>query len=374
MKWDLFISDIFARIIGLIGLIAAMPWLVYCFTLEKFSGLQVSFELSVGLSVFLVVVSLLFLLPNVHDKFVRVTRPGLLRFLAVILALGWVFASVFGLRDQYLLSRMLEAPEFATYIIAILAGLLCLGFLLLVAPIGLAWREPRREHALRMEQRAINIAAAETERRNAAQFVGGEITSAHNPVASARRPADFMDKVVTYPYLIVFAATIYAFKFDATVQTAAFDAQLDGLWVIGTIIATAALFGPMLIHNLIRGVPHNPKSTLPTWLAWIIGPPFAGLFGFIAFLGGGYDVIPSAWNMFNEAENGTIQYEVLDVSDVRRLRDCAQIRIVGDPDRTMYVCNVSGQLVRDLRPGEIIEATGPLSEYGHSFEQVRVVQ
>ncbi len=374
MKWDLFVSDIFARFIGAVGLVAAMPWIVYCFTQVKFSGMPIESNFAIGISAFLVTLSLLFLLPNVHDRFVRITRPGFLRFLIVIVALAWVIVAIFGLRDQYLLSRMLDAPPVTTYVIATMAGLLCLGYVLLVAPFALAWREPRREHALRMEQKAIAAAATETERRNKSQIVGSELGSSATPLPPTRRPADLMDKIVSAPYLIAFAAIIYAFKFDTTVQTAALDAQLDGMWVVGTLIATALLFGPACLHTLIRGAPHNPKATLPTWLAWIIGPPFALAFGFLAFVGGGYDVVPSAWNMLDDAEIGTIQYEVLDVLDARRLRDCAQIQIVGDPERQMFVCNVSGELVRDLRPGEVIEATGPLSDYGHTFEQVRIVR
>ncbi len=375
MKWDLFVSDIFARIIGLVGLVAALPWIVYCFTQVKFSGLPIETNFAVGISAFLVTLSLLFLLPNVHDRFVRITRPGALRFLIVIVALAWVIVAVFGLRDQYLLSRMLDAPPATTYVIAAAAGLLCIGYLLLVAPFGLAWREPRREHALRMEQRAIQAAAEQSQRMYAVQSEAGVQQSVRpGPNAIAWRKTDLLDVILMLPFMALLIATIYGMKFSRTASLPDWNAFGQSHWMAGSAIVFVVAILPMLLGSIFRAPVRNfmrPNSNPPHPVVRIvIGIPMA----IAVYFGAVWYGIPSAAHYVVDTTQATLTYEVERVSTSRRSRGCATLIPSSAPDASVSVCNVSGVVVQNLRPGEIIEATGPLSAYGHTFEQVRIVR
>ncbi|MEX3014180.1 hypothetical protein [Gymnodinialimonas hymeniacidonis] len=375
MKWDLFVSDIFARIIGIVGLVAAMPWIVYCFTQVKFSGLPVETNFAIGISSFLVILSLLFLLPNVHDKFVRITRPGLLRFLIVIVALAWVIVAVFGLRDQYLLSRMLDAPPLTTYVIAAAAGLLCLGYLLLVAPFGLAWREPRREHALRMEQRAIQAAAEQSRRMYAVQSEAAMQQPAHpGPNAIAWRKTDFLDVLLMLPFMALLIATLYGMKFSRTASLPDWNAFGQSNWIAGSAVVFVVVILPMLLGSIFRAPVRNfmrPDSRPPhPVVRFAVGIPMA----IAVYFGAVWYGVPSTAHYVVDTSLATLTYEVERISTSRRSRGCATLVPTNAPDASVSVCNVSGTLVRDLRPGEIIEVTGPLSAYGHTFEQVRIVR
>lgn len=366
MRWDLLLSDTLARLIGLIGMVAAIPFFADAVSGGNILNREMPLEATLGIGGTIVLVALLFLVPKPFEVALRVSRPWLIRPGFFSLAVMWAILVFLGL-DQTLQITIDQTlgQQLATIIwwtIPVFGVL----FAVLVFPFGYGWRAYRDIH---QQHEALRVQRLEQE--VAASTVPGSRKLENGMVL---RKQDFFDNLMMVPLGLLMLAGGYGFKFDTTVQTAEWDQWADANAVIGTLAVSAAVFGPMVAMNLIRGMPYNPRAMASKWgrrvLATIMLPPL----GYLCFVIAAYDAFPSTWNLINEAEQGTLRYEVLDVSSSRRVRDCVQIQLVGDPDRTMYVCNVSGQLVRDLRPGEIIEATGPLSEYGHSFEQINVVR
>lgn len=363
MRWDLLFSDLFARILGFVGLVAAIPFFAHAVNGGGFVRSNISIQSACIMGGVTLLVALLFLLPRPFEATLRISRSWVLRPGFFMFCLLWLVLVAGGLSELKTLAGnfgLTAAPFQITTLVFIVT------FLVLVFPLGYGWRAYRDVH----EAHEAQLVQKRAERLAASVVPGSErLTN-----GMSLRKQDFLDNLMFLPLGALMLLGFYGFKVSSTVQTSEWDQWADENWILGSVIVGGIIIGPSILMNLIRGMPYNPRAMQSKWgrriLATIIMPPL----GYLCYLVAAYDALPAAWNLINQAERSTLQYQVLRVTDARRLRDCMQLQLVEDPERRMFVCNVSGELVRDLRPGEIIEATGPLSEYGHSFEQVRIVQ
>lgn len=362
MQWNLLFSDVLARIMGVIGLLAAVPVLARALSDGGSLSRDLTLNSNVTIGAFMVVIALLFLLPKPHDVTLRITRPWALRPAFMVLCLLWgglVLGELASLVDVVRangLGRELLTAVWFTIPVFLLF------FALLVFPFGYGWRAYRDLHAHHAMQRQQRRARAAAE-----SIIPGTTRMTNGMVL---RKADLLDNLMLVPFVIAMIAAFYGFKVSTTVQTAQWDLWADENLLLGTLAVSAALFGPMFLINLIRGTPYSSKAIQYKWGRRILGAALLPPMGLFVYVAVAYDGAPAAWNLVNDPAPATLRYEVTDVSTGRRTRGCVTLVVADQQDRQMYVCN----LPDTLRPGDVIEATGPLSAYGHTINQVRVSQ
>ncbi|MEM7723863.1 MAG: hypothetical protein AAF376_16050 [Pseudomonadota bacterium] len=357
MRWDLLISDVFARFLGLIGLVAAIP-----FVLNAMADSETSANADYSFAAVLALVSLLFLLPKAHDVTLRLTRSWLFRPGFLSLCILWAFMVLAGLFEVKDASATLTYGPQLNAALSVVTIMFVVIFALLILPVGYAWGAYRDIH-LAHEQEKVRRAH---EAMLALQQEGSG--ARHNGMVL--RKADIWDHLMAVPLVVAVIAAFYGFRISTTVQTAALDKWADENLIWGAIGIAVVLFAPMFVMNLVRGMPYNPRTMQNKWgrrvlLTVILVPLCPFIFAAVA-----YDGVPAVWNLTQGGTPETVRYEITDVSTGRRTRGCVTLRLVDQPDRQMYVCN----LPDTLRVGDVIDATGLLSTYGHTIEQVRVVR
>ena len=365
MNWSLLLSDTLARLVGLVGLIACAFWglvLARRFTGAAAEGTAVIPSAMFALAAFF---TLVFLLPNTHDRVMRLTFPFFARLLFLPVAIAGLGAVAFGV-------MALAAVSFERdlYIIVVTSAVLSLGalFAILIFPFGLAYREAKLEH-----RHAQQINQMQAIREHEALMARAGSPASRYPVlpnGMVLRKSDMIDNLTGLPALFVFAAFFYGFKVSTTVQTAELDQWADQNWRLGSAVCAALVFGPSFLNVMMRGAPYNPRTMNSKGGRRILIGAALPPMSFLAFAGLAYDGVPAAWNLIHDAPPATIRYEITDISTGRRTRGCMTLQLVEDPARQMYVCNLSSS----LQVGDVIDATGPLSTYGHSIEQLGIVR
>lgn len=356
MKWDLFFSDLLARLLGIFGLFASGLWCIAVVQRASGTSPQDLPLLPSALALLCLAFTFIFLLPNTHDRIVRLTFPFFARLLFLPFALVGCVAVAFGL---FGLSALLPVSQ---QFFSVLAPALVVGtgvlFGILVFPGGLAYREPRRAFREAMPIQAMPKAG----RTDHAQTPPG------TPVMP--RKADVWDFLVGAPLGLALIASFYGFKISTVAQTASFDQLIDDNWLVGLAVTFGVLWVPVLASHFIRGEAYNPRAPrnkgLRKLLTLISIPPFV----YISFAGVAYDGFPAVWNLVQDHEAGTVRYEIVNISSARRLSDCMTLQVIAQPDYQMFVCNMPAT----LGVGDQIDATGPLSAYGHTIEQINVVR
>jgi hypothetical protein len=366
MNWSLLLSDTLARLVGLLGLIACAFWslvLARRFTGVAAEGTAVFPSAMFALATFF---TLVFLLPNTHDRVMRLTFPVFARLLFLPVAIAGLGAVAFGVMGFTAISPL----EQDVYAIVVTSATMSLGalFAILIFPVGLAYREAKLEH-----RHAQHIRHMQAIRDHEALLARSGSSASRHPVLPnglVLRKSDTIDNLTGLPGLFVFAAVFYGFKISTTVQTAELDQWADRNWLLGSAVCAALVFGPSFLNVMMRGAPYNPRAMNSKWGRRILTAALVPPVSFVAFVGLAYDGVPATWNLIHDAPPATIRYEITDISTGRRTRGCMTLQLAEDPARQMYVCN----LPDSLQVGDVIDATGPLSAYGHSIEQVNLVR
>lgn len=365
MNWSLLLSDTLARLIGLVGLIACAFWgivLARRFTGVAAEGTAVFPSAMFALATFF---TLVFLLPNTHDRVMRLTFPVFARLMFLPVAIAGLGAVAFGVMAIAAVSF-----ERDLYVIVVTSVVLSLGvlFAILIFPFGLAYREARLEY-----RHSQHIRQMQAIRDHEALMARSGSSASRHPVLPnglVLRKSDTIDNLTGLPALFVFAAFFYGFKVSTTVQTAELDQWADQNWLLGSAVCAALVFGPSFLNVMMRGAPYNPRTMNSKWGRRILAAALVPPVSFVAFVGLAYDGVPGTWNLIHDPAPATIRYEITDISTGRRTRGCMTLQLADDPTRQMYVCN----LPDSLQVGDVIDATGPLSAYGHSIEQVNIVR
>lgn len=142
MDWSLFLSDVLARVMGVLGLIASLAWLAGLGA--GWPGLGPEALFAGGAAVFCLTMTLLFLVPSIHDRMMRKTAHGILRVPFQVVGLIWCAAVIAGL---YLATAALRGAlgDVSGLIWPIMAVVTLIVTLVLICPVGLAWHAPCRE-------------------------------------------------------------------------------------------------------------------------------------------------------------------------------------------------------------------------------------
>lgn len=408
MNWGLFFNDVLARVVGLIGLVAAAAWIVS--GLSAFESGGTAAPGVAGAAVFSLAMAVMFLLPGTYQRMVARMRPRVLRGLFVLVCALWVVAAGYGLLSA---GRALEAMvpvDLPALVWPVAAAALSAALLVLIFPMGLAWKslQPEAEYTeiereedaeedleavsggvpvYRVKQAWAEHSATRAEAASAEDaarawslsrpvdeppaFVAAPMAPGRRGTArvAAGRAADLLDVIAMLPLLAVIGGGLAALRFGTTVQTAELDA-----WLIANqplaLGVTLGLVGILPFLNMLLRGP-TAKARARGLAARAIGPLIAApvLVG-ASFVLGAFDGLPTLYNLVNDAPVQTLDYRVIAIGDSPPLSGCVRLQPAGAADSAAMICSLQAELVDGLVPGQLISATGPLSDLGHTFDEV----
>ncbi len=158
MNWSLLLSDLLARVVGVLGLIASVAWIAGISV--GWPGLGPAAQFGAGSALFCLTMTLFFLLPQYHDRMMHRTVPTVLRVPFQIIGGAWCLAVIGGL---FLAGAALDgvlAQNVSGLFWPIASAVALIATMILIFPGGLAWREPsaRREmQAVVSDDRADDV-------------------------------------------------------------------------------------------------------------------------------------------------------------------------------------------------------------------------
>lgn len=349
MNWSLLLSDVAARVLGLIGLVATAV-AVNAASIHWQVGSE-NFALFASISLFMFAITAFFLLPTLCDQMLKrcisfgpkvifVIATGIWLFLA-LLALRQGFKPPHGLYSQYL------PQSTALYIMASL----CLLFAVFICPFGLMFRSSRRffiESGDYIEPER----AAETPRQQL-------------------RKRDFWDHLIDLPLYALLVFPGLAMFFGNTVPTAEWDAWVwSHFWAALAAVGTIAVL-PTFLRSQFRP-PLNklqPQSTAKRVMLFVLGGPILALLTLWVLWNHG---VPLGWNYLTQNPVEMIEYEVVSISTSRRTRGCIDFTPLHAPNLEVSNCGVDSYWASRLQPGDIVRVSGELSWFGHSFEHMEL--
>lgn len=369
MNWGLIFSDTLARLMGFIGLIAAAVFGFGAYI--SLSGDQAFLIHNGAMAAFLLLMSLVFLSPGMHDRFMYRTRNFLLRIPFILLSAAWVVGMGLGLMvlaqtadAWFALGTITQNWTFVALTAAAAAAIV-------VFPIGLGYRaeRPFPFEADPMEAPLGYELEPDLDYQVAAQRAALMREAQLKP----QRESDMLDAIVIFPFVGLALLSAYALVIGETVQTASHDAFADQYRIALIAVVAVISFLPSLLNTGLRGRPvtDGPAPGLfRRALVFFFGMPVLAT---LLFLGVAYDLVPWAWNQFTTNPDGTLTYEVTEIFGRVDLIQCVRLAPVDAPDQDMMHCALDKEVIETLAPGSLIEAIGPLSPFGHSFTSVRAL-
>lgn len=371
MRIGLLISDVAAVLLGLFGLAALLSFSAYInWTGAYHLG---RLHLFIVLAVMLAGMTLLFLVPQLHQRILRKTFPWPVRMVFVPLCIGWIVISLSYLRQVGGLDTDIrDFVQANDGWVALAVGVL---FAVTIFPFGLAYADLRAEHRMRK---------AERRRAKHAQALATEAIPASDvPVAGARQPHQTAPRAgktgpishaINAVTLLVLAAGAYAWFFGKTTQTPLVDRFLDQ-YILSVIALVTLAIWILVAANWPRVVAaaqrRNGQSATKTVFGIALGVPLIVSLFYIII---GYSLFPFAWNVATENDVESRTYLVIDVRRTRKMKGCFTVALQDDGPETSLMCGLGRDFGLSLQPGDRLTVTGELSAYGHTFDDVRVVR
>ncbi len=360
MRWGLLFTDLGARIIGVFGLYCT-ALIITAWTHYIGPPLAVWGTIA-GFGLFSFLMTCLYLLPNLHESILRSTVRKGRRVVFVAFNALWLLVSIGFFHAALRNDRAFVPSEWGFEAFAYVATAVAILFALMIFPFGLSYRPAEEEIAgarhLERFQRAQR-------RDEAAREDAAEATA-------PPRPRDIWDVVTALPLLILFIGSLIALRFGSTVQTASLDAWLDSVWFLSSV-AFALIVTPYCLNHGLR----PPVTRLATRvrksrrrLMNILSIPMLGVTLHIFV---GYDGVPELWNRVTTNPTATVQYKVTGIETYFKLRGCVRLAPTDALDQNMMLCRFGQEFDPGLRVGDVLEVTGELSRFGHTFEEVRRV-
>ena len=366
-----FLSGLSARILGLMGLAAA--GILVLNAVQEGTGNLVSLATLVTLALFCLVKSVQFLVPRVHTLTLERTMATWSRLAFILVTLIWLLVSSFVILEFGRQSGVVPTVGRA------LLGIVALGFLLFA--IFFLWGASyRAAEALRQARpapgepeveyfaRSPMTADAPPPRKLPKRYE----TVTINP-RNRLRPRDVWDYYGVFMVAVGALGGALAFRFSTTVQTAELDVLIETHMRLIYIVTTLMFAAPMVFVAALRAPASRGLmgvSGLRRLFFLLAGMPVLGAVLTVVIP---YDLAPHIWHMAAPTEPGTLQYQVTELESYGVLGQCLRLSPEGAPDRDMVICGLDPALVSAASPGTRLEATGPLSDYAHSFESVTIL-
>lgn len=362
MRWGLLFTDISARLIGLFGLYCTVLLLLVW---ARNAGLpEATGQFVLGLGIFSLAMTGLYLVPGLHDKVLRSTVRLLARIPFLLINALWLVLIMavltFASESGHRVIPMEFGRQAHIYAIAALLGL----FALTIFPFGLAYGDARAElnraRLLKRLDRDITARAA-------------GVLDGSQPDRPLRK-RDIGDVLAPLPLGLTLVWSLYALRFGDTVQTAQLDRWVEANAVMLFASIAVLIVLPPLLNRHLRAptTPQGARRGLGRRLAlpMLALPVTTGLL--LAVLP--HDGLPQAWNMATANPVETLHYKLVDMATDPGLGGCVRLAPVDAPQDDMLHCGMDRAFTDQLAPGDIFEATGELSRFGHTFDQVRVLR
>ena len=366
-----FLSGLSARILGLMGLAAA--GILVLNAAQEGTGDLVTLATLVTLALFCLVKSVQFLFPRFHNVTLDRTTAIWPRMAFILVTLIWLLLSSFVILEFGRQSGVDPTVGRA------LLGLVVLGFLLFA--ICFLWGASYRA-AEALQQARPDPGEPEVE-----YFARSPMTSDAPPPRklpkryetvtinprNRLRPRDVWDYYGVFMVALGAVGGVLAFRFSPTVQTAELDILIEEHLRLIYIVTTLMFAAPMVFVAALRAPASRGLvgvSGLRRLFFLLAGMPVLGAVLTVVIP---YDLAPHIWHMAAPTEEGTLQYQVTELESYGVLGQCLRVAPDGATGRDMVICGLDPELISAARPGTRIEATGPLSDYAHSFETVTIL-
>jgi hypothetical protein len=185
------------------------------------------------------------------------------------------------------------------------------------------------------------------------------------------RNADFFDFLLRLPLIGVIGVTAFAFLTDSVAPTLQLDQMAYSYLLPGMALAALLILFKPLVTMLRRPIVDAPRVHPIKKAAFVLlALPMLSL---ILYFSVAYHAVPWVWQKVKPAEEASLRYVVSENGLNDLVDGCLGLRFQETEDRAFTLCKLDAEITNDLLPGDIIEATGSLSQFGHSLSTLSVV-
>ncbi|WP_171176070.1 hypothetical protein [Ruegeria sp. HKCCD8929] len=352
MNWRLLVSDVSARIIGVFGfyvtVLTARTW----FTIPY--GPNVGNILGMGFSVLSLILTAAYLLPRFHDLVIERSFRASGRVPLVLASVLWLLLSVWVLQTSIDDGKPLLPTDWQEFVLKHVTPCMFFLFGLTIFPIGWAYSGAKQRLGDPGEQSAL-VQAKSTDFET-----------------TAYRKRDIWDHLIDAPVVVVLLGSALAYRFGDTISSGPFKAWVDSNYLLSFLVIGAMPWAIMLIRTWVRP-PLRQQAKLGVGMkiiAYAIGLPFISFVQFFVTTSHG---IPWVWNAVTQNPEATIFYQVVDIEERGRFRGCIEFKTPDKWNHRFTNCGLDSYWAGRLETGDLIEATGELSGFGHTFSRIEAV-